>query len=142
MTMGNKFFQWFQKNDNHKDNPITEMEQYILEVEEQIASIQGKMQLQLVEEKHLKDVLNEYRVEIQKLEKYENIAKEREDLQGIMLYQSKREELIELESQKSKEYEKIKMEIEENQSSIEQIYQNIEQLKIAKDTLENTMLNE
>lgn len=140
--MGNKFFQWFQKNDNHKDNPITEMEQYILEVEEQIASIQGKMQLQLVEEKHLKDVLNEYRVEIQKLEKYENIAKEREDLQGIMLYQSKREELIELESQKSKEYEKIKMEIEENQSSIEQIYQNIEQLKIAKDTLENTMLNE
>lgn len=140
--MGNKFFQWFQKNDNHKDNPITEMEQYILEVEEQIASIQGKMQLQLVEEKHLKDVLNEYRVEIQKLEKYENIAKEREDLQGIMLYQSKREELIELESQKSKEYEKIKMEIEENQSSIEQIYQNIEQLKIAKDTLENAMLNE
>lgn len=140
--MGNKIFQWFQKNDNHKDNPITEMEQYILEVEEQIASIQGKMQLQLVEEKHLKDVLNEYRVEIQKLEKYENIAKEREDLQGIMLYQSKREELIELESQKAKEYEKIKMEIEENQSSIEQIYQNIEQLKIAKDTLENTMLNE
>ena len=142
MTMGNKFFQWFQKNDNHKDNPITEMEQYILEVEEQIASIQGKMQLQLVEEKHLKDVLNEYRVEIQKLEKYENIAKDREDLQGIMLYQSKREELIELESQKAKEYEKIKMEIEENQSSIEQIYQNIEQLKIAKDTLENAMLNE
>lgn len=140
--MGNKFFQWFQKNDNHKDNPITEMEQYILEVEEQIASIQGKMQLQLVEEKHLKDVLNEYRVEIQKLEKYENIAKDREDLQGIMLYQSKREELIELESQKAKEYEKIKMEIEENQSSIEQIYQNIEQLKIAKDTLENAMLNE
>ncbi len=140
--MGNKFFQWFQKNDNHKDNPITEMEQYILEVEEQIASIQGKMQLQLVEEKHLKDVLNEYRVEIQKLEKYENIAKEREDLQGIMLYQSKREELIELESQKSKEYEKIKMEIEENQSSIEQIYQNIEQLKIAKDTLEKAMLKE
>lgn len=140
--MGNKIFQWFQKNDNHKDNPITEMERYILEVEEQIASIQGKMQLQLVEEKHLKDVLNEYRVEIQKLEKYEKIAKEREDLQGIMLYQSKREELIELESEKSKEYEKIKMEIEENQSSIEQIYQNIEQLKIAKDTLENAMLNE
>lgn len=140
--MGNKFFQWFQKNDNHKDNPITEMEQYILEVEEQIASIQGKMQLQLVEEKHLKDVLNEYRVEIQKLEKYENIAKEREDIQGVMLYQSKREELIELESQKAKEYEKIKMEIEENQSSIEQIYQNIEQLKIAKDTLEKAMLKE
>lgn len=121
---------------------MDEMEQYILEVEQQIASIQGKMQSQLVEEKQLKGLLDEYLVEIQKLEKYEKIAKEREDLQGSMLYQNKREELVELQKQKSKEHEKIKIEIEENQNLLEEIYRNIEQLKVVKNTLENGLSNE
>lgn len=133
---------WFGKKNKKNENPMDEMEQYILEVEQQIASIQGKMQSQLVEEKQLKGLLDEYLVEIQKLEKYEKIAKEREDLQGSMLYQNKREELVELQKQRTKEYEKIKMEIEENQNLLEEIYRNIEQLKVVKNTLENGLSNE
>lgn len=133
---------WFGKKNKKNQSPIDEMEQYILEVEQQIVSIQGKMQSQLVEEKQLKGLLDEYQVEIQKLEKYEKIAKEREDLQGSMLYQNKREELVELQKQRTKEYEKIKMEIEENQNLLEEIYRNIEQLKVVKNTLENGLSNE
>lgn len=133
---------WFGKKNKKNESPIDEMEQYILEVEQQIASIQGKMQSQLVEEKQLKGLLDEYQVEIQKLEKYEKIAKEREDLQGSMLYQNKREELVELQKQRTKEYKKIKMEIEENQNLLEEIYRNIEQLKVVKNTLENGLSNE
>lgn len=133
---------WFGKKNKKNESPIDEMEQYILEVEQQIVSIQGKMQSQLVEEKQLKGLLDEYQVEIQKLEKYEKIAKEREDLQGSMLYQNKREELVELQKQRTKEYEKIKMEIEENQNLLEEIYRNIEQLKVVKNTLENGLSNE
>lgn len=142
MLMGEKFFQWFQKDSKKKENPIGEMEHYIMEVENQISSIQGKIQSQLLEGKRLKGILDEYHIEIQKLEKYEKVAKERQDLQGLMLYQSKKEEFIQLEHQKVGEYEKITIEIEENQKLLEQINDKIKQLKIVKDTLENTILNE